>query len=349
MWLTRYLSNGMVVVMRIGGAGLRPWLMGMMAATLLVAGCSSGATTESSSPLGAVPEQYSDGPMATQVQEPAPQAPAEDSTVAKTDIVITGSIVMTVEDPTTAADKFVEATEAAGGRVESRSEQTNISSPSATLTLRIPSDQLDAVLADIDELGVVDSKNINYDDVTSQRVDLDARIEALQTSVDRLLELMAGATSTEDLLAAESSLTQRQAELDSLQSQRTQLGDQIAYATITVTLSSTPPVIAEGGFIGAIKEGWNSLVDFAGGLARTIGFLLPWTPVFLIIAGGIYALRRALKRRPRRVPPSPQPHPMAGPLGHPMAAPPVPVGAQPQPTPEPQDSPAEKPDQSPST
>lgn len=287
----------MVVAMRTGGSQLRLCVVAVaMTAGFLLAGCSSDSQTAESSPY-----LSAEGPAATPMpaapQEPLTESPADDATAEKNDIVITGSISMTVDNPTEAADWFAEATAAADGRVESRTEQAGLDSPSATLTLRIPSDQLDAVLADIDDLGVVDSRNINYDDVTAQRVDLDARIEALQTSVDRLLELMSRADSVEDLLAAESSLTQRQAELDSLQAQRTALGDQIAYATITVSLSSTPPVIAEGGFIGAIKTGWQSLVNFGGGLANLIGFLLPWIPVFAVIGGAFYFFIRTLNRR----------------------------------------------------
>ncbi|EUA93938.1 hypothetical protein I551_8810 [Mycobacterium ulcerans str. Harvey] len=55
-----------------------------------------------------------------------------------------------------------------------------------------PADKLDGVLADAKNLGEVESMSIGHTDVTSQRVDLDARIEALQTSVNRLRELMAG-------------------------------------------------------------------------------------------------------------------------------------------------------------
>ncbi|EUA89191.1 hypothetical protein I551_4359 [Mycobacterium ulcerans str. Harvey] len=117
--------------------------------------------------------------------------------------------------------------------------------------MRIPADKLDGVLADAKNLGEVESMSIGHTDVTSQRVDLDARIEALQTSVNRLRELMGRAGSVADLLAAESSLTERQAELDSLRAQRTTLGDEISYATINVTLSSKPTV-APGGFLGAL-------------------------------------------------------------------------------------------------
>jgi len=59
------------------------------------------------------------------------------------------------------------------------------------------------VLADAKKLGTVESMSIRHTDVTSQRVDLDARVEALQTSVNRLLELMGRAGNVADLLAAE--------------------------------------------------------------------------------------------------------------------------------------------------
>jgi hypothetical protein len=273
---------------------------------LVVTGCSSGNQAEPS---------YSGGaPAAPAKQEFAPEAPpGQDSTVEGPDIVTTGSVRMTVADPILAADKFTAATVDAGGRVEARTDQSGSSTPTVNMTLRIPSDKVDAVLAKIADLGVVDSKSIKYDDVTSQRVDLDARIKALQTSVNRLLDLMNKATSTEDLLAAESSLTQRQAELDSLQAQRATLGDQISYATITVDLS-TEPSVSRVGFIGAVEQGWRALVSAASGVSHLIGFLLPWIPVFLVIGGAFWALRRT--RRHRRVPvatepsaPSPAPDP----------------------------------------
>ena len=198
---------------------------------------------------------------------------------------------MTVASPKEAADKFISATEKAGGRVESRSEESGHGSPTVELTLRIPSDKVDGVLANIDELGTVDSMQIGKDDVTSQRVDLDARLKALQTSVNRLLDLMGRAGSVSDLLEAETSLTQRQADLDSLKAQRAALGDQISYATITVSLAKHPEAIAPGGFFGAVEKGWKALLDFGGILAATIGFLLSWLPVLAVFIGAIWLLR----------------------------------------------------------
>jgi hypothetical protein len=253
------------------------------------------SAAESKSPFTAGGAGVADAPQA-----PAPPGgPANDTTVQK-DIVTTGTMRMTVASPTEAADKFVDATVAAGGHVESRSEQSGHGRPTVELILRIPSSKVDGVLDEVGKLGTVDSMQIGHEDVTAQRVDLDARIRALQTSVDRLLDLMSKATSTSALLEAESTLTQRQADLDSLKSQRAALGDQIAYSTITVDLATEPEVIAPGGFSGAVKDGWDALVKLGGALAATFGFLLSWIPIFALLVGAIWLLRRRqLRRHPK--------------------------------------------------
>jgi len=203
---------------------------------------------------------------------------------------------MIVAEPTQAADQLVSAVTDAGGRVDSRSERSGSSSPTVDLVLRIPADKLDGVLADAKKLGTVESMSIGRSDVTSQRVDLDARIEALQTSVNRLLQLMGRAGNVADLLAAESSLTQRQAELDSLRAQRAALGDQISYATINVNLSAKPTV-THGGFVGALQHGWQSLLSAVHGVVVTVGFVIPWIPVPAVLA---LAIVLVLRRKPFR-------------------------------------------------
>lgn len=314
--------------MIIGGGSIR--LRGVLVACvalllLVVTGCSAG---NDSSSRGGESESFAGPAPATMAPgAPLPEAPPEDSPVAKgPDIVTTGSVRMTVSDPAAAADKFAAATIDAGGRVENRNEQSGSSRPTVDMTLRIPSDKVDAVLANIDELGVVESKSINYDDVTAQRVDLDARIKALQTSVNRLLELMSKATNTADLLAAETSLTERQAELDSLRAQRATLGDQIAYATISVSLAAEPTV-SRGGFGGAMEQGWQALVSLGTGLALTFAFLIPWLPLIAVLAVVFWWLVRRQRRRAQAAPRGWPSVPAAQPAPVPVATPPAPAPA----------------------
>ena len=104
---------------------------------------------------------------------------------------------------------------------------------------------------------------------------------------------MRRAGSVADLLAAESTLTQRQAELDSLRAQRTTLHDEISYATVNVNLS-TEPTVTHHGFFGALVHGWQSLLQTAHGVLLAVGFLLPWIPVLAALGLAIYfVVRRA--------------------------------------------------------
>ena len=228
------------------------------------------------------------------IPETPPAAPPQTppATVAR-DIVTTGSLQLVVAEPILSADRLASLVTDAGGRVDSRSERSGASTPTVDLVLRIPADKVDGFLVEAKKLGAVPSMSINHSDVTSQRVDLDARIEALQTSVNRLLELMRRAGSVADLLAAESTLTQRQAELDSLRAQRTTLHDEISYATVNVNLSAEPTVTHHG-FLGALVHGWQSLLQTAHGVLLAVGFLVPWIPVLAALGLAVYfVVRRA--------------------------------------------------------
>jgi hypothetical protein len=221
------------------------------------------------------------------------------------DVITSGHVSLTVADPIRSAQDAVTITEQAGGRIDSRTENpaTDNQAASANLTLRIPADSLDRTLADLKKLGTVNLVSLNASDVTQQTQDLDARITALQTSVDRLLGLLEKATSTTDLIAIESALSERQANLESLQSQRTSLGDQIDYSTISLDLYATGTIApgAPADFWAAIAAGWKALVATLGGLAVAFGFALPWI-VALAVVGLIVAAVWAARRRRRAQP-----------------------------------------------
>ena len=224
-----------------------------------------------------------------------------DVNTSNRDVITTGSISITATDPVEASESAVMITEQAGGRVDSRSENPATSSQpaSATLSLRIPSDELDHTLAELKKLGRLNFVSLNAQDVTQQSQDLDARITALTTSVDRLLALMASATTTADLISIESALSSRQGELESLQSQRDLLADQIDYSTVQLELVSEGTVAAGGpdNFWDGIITGWTALVTALGGLLIGLGVALPWLVILAILAAIVLGIVRLFARR----------------------------------------------------
>ncbi|MCV7382489.1 DUF4349 domain-containing protein [Mycolicibacter longobardus] len=266
-----------------------PWalLIGLAAVLLLaISGCAGDRAPSGARELA---------PSDAAVSAPAPMSPPKER--LQRDIVTTGSLNIAVADVGVAVDRLVGLTTGFGGRVDDRTERTTSGhGRTAELTLRIPSPKVDEFLDDAKQLGDVSSIALKHDDVTGQRVDLDARVAALQASVDRLTALMKSASTTADLLQAETELTSRQADLDSLRAQRTQLGDQISYATLTVSLASEFESTSPG-FVASVRHGWHALLSFTQGLIAVAGFLLPWLPVIAVIAGVFVVLRRRTRRR----------------------------------------------------
>ncbi|WP_403020816.1 DUF4349 domain-containing protein [Salinibacterium sp. GXW1014] len=228
---------------------------------------------------------------------------SEDRLVEQADdrqVIVTGDLWLTVEDPRDAADEAADIVERAGGHVDNRSETAprDDDPGRAELTVRIPSAKLSGTLNDLEELGEVEETRTYRQDVTSVAKDLDARITALEASVDRLLALMVDADTTSDLITIESTLSERQSDLESLQSQRRSIADQVDYSTITVHLGSEAdaPVDEPDTFWTGLVAGWEALVGFVSFLLVALGVILPW----LIVPAIALLLTLALLRRRRR-------------------------------------------------
>jgi hypothetical protein len=238
------------------------------------------------------------------------------------EIVTTATATVVVDDVEVAARAIGNAAAAHDGYVESMSVGTTAPeqvdggdgmvddtvpypypypTDGAWITLRVPSSELPAVIEELSDVGEVTASAIDRQDVTEQTVDLRARIDAAQASVDRLTELMSQATSVADLIAAESALAERQALLESYQQQLQMLEGQVAMSSLTVTLNPEPEAVEAdpAGFTDGIAAGWNGLVATLNGIVIALGFLLPWLAVAAVVALIVWGVVRSVRRRRR--------------------------------------------------
>ena len=230
----------------------------------------------------------------------------EDSAKAAPDadreIITTGHVSITVGKPTDTAQKIIHYVEGAGGRIDSRDETapSGDDGGSVILIVRVPQTKVSTSIETFHSYGKVDSVSLADQDVTTQGQDLDARIKALQISVGRLESLMKNSKSTSDLLKAETALSQRQADLDSLVSQRTGLTDQVKLSSLEIDISSKPKAtsVSPSGFWGGIVDGWNGLVSAIDGTVHGLGVVIPWG-IALALLGGIVWIGRRVTRRSR--------------------------------------------------
>ncbi len=212
------------------------------------------------------------------------------------DVITTGYLSMSVDEPTTVADAITDVVVASGGRVASRSDYTPVDfgQPSTYLEVRIPSSDLDATVAAITDLGDVQEISVNTVDVSLQKVDLDARIVVLEAAIERLTTLLASAETTADLITIESALAERQAELDSLQSQRDYLSDQTLFATLSINLITPADATPSDpdGFLDGVIRGWESVLAFFAGTVVWAGILVPWIGLAIVVVGLLWAIAR---------------------------------------------------------
>lgn len=284
----------------------------LLATLLLVAGCSSAS--DSSGGAAVRQDTAAEPEMATAegVDAGTDAAGTAVDVEADREVITTARATIVVADPGQSVTEVAEVAENAGGRVDERSvstpdEQSSNSHASARMTVRVPAEELDALLVSLEDLGEVRELSQQAEDVTQAAQDLDARIEALETSTERLNQIMADADDSADLIAAESALSERQAQLESLQAQRTHLSDQVAMSTLHLELrAEAEPTIEAGGFLGGLQSGWHALVSFTSGLLVAAGAALPWLVVLAIPGTAlVLALRRRRRRRAQATPPAP--------------------------------------------
>ncbi|MEN0128176.1 MAG: DUF4349 domain-containing protein, partial [Brevundimonas sp.] len=292
------------------GSRRRPrTLAGALAATavagVLLAGCSAS-------------DSSSDSAAPASVGEPAPAAfgsaqdgagstdslPSDESATDETarQVIQTGDVSMRAKDALAAAKTVANHVESVGGRVDDRSEQAAAggTSAGAALVVRVPAAKVTSTIDMLRGLGTVDTVDLKATDVTGAAQDLDARIHALELSIARMDALLAKATTTRAIIDAESALTERQTNLEQLQSERARLADQVSLSTLTISihgLDVPPPVTEEGphSFLDGLAVGWDAFVSAVTSVVVVAGVLLPW----LAFAGALLAVAIAVRRSRR--------------------------------------------------
>lgn len=269
----------------------------MLAAGIVLSGCSAGADYSGASDGGSTAER---APLAVDAADTASDG-EQNAAAADQALVITGTVTITADDPIAASEKATAIARAAGGRVDARTEYAprDGDAGSATLTLRVPADAVEDVRDQLKELGTVEETDFSSVDVGTQQRDLDTRITTLRASIARYTSWLADADTTADLIQLEQAIAERQNELESLEAQQRALDDKVAMSTITLQLRSValaPPPDGPDNFWEGLVVGWNGFVAFWGGVAVALGVGLPW----LVVLGVVLTVVVLLVRRAGR-------------------------------------------------
>lgn len=211
---------------------------------------------------------------------------------------------------------WVESSSVNGSKYDD-SSRGRVSRRSANYTLRFPSDRFDELMGSLSALGNIPYTHTYTENVTAQYYDVQARVTALSTQEQRLLEMMELAETVEDIIILEDRLTEIRYQIESLQSSLNNWDRQVSYSTVYLDLievqeySPEPQVQPSFGqkLRTALKDGLHGAGTF---FSELLLFLAEALPTLLILAAVALAvilpLRKSRKkRRAKKAAPAPAP------------------------------------------
>ncbi|MBT32136.1 MAG: hypothetical protein CMO01_20950 [Thalassobius sp.] len=102
--------------------------------------------------------------------------------------------------------------------------------------IRVESSKLNDAIADLSNLGKVQSKKLASEDVTESYYDFQIRLENAEKARDRYLELLAKAENVEAALKVEKELERLNETIDLLKGKMSRIDHLAAYSTITINI-----------------------------------------------------------------------------------------------------------------
>lgn len=108
---------------------------------------------------------------------------------------------------------------------------------SAYYTIRVPAENLDALIESLDGKCTIVSQSESTSDVTLDYVDTQSYLEALQIEQEQLMEMLDQATDLDTILVLQSELTDIRYEIEYAESCLRVMENQVSYATLNLSIT----------------------------------------------------------------------------------------------------------------
>jgi hypothetical protein len=182
--------------------------------------------------------------------------------------------------------------------------------PSGSISVRVKSDDLMKLFAQIGAQGKIVQHTTESEDKTGVVIDTDARIKNLTSFRDSLRTMLAkSSASVKDLVEIQRQLTDVQSQLDSETAQRKNLANETEKVAVEITFQVDESILGVGFFVpisDALRESGAVLADSVASLITVIVAVLPWL-VLVVPIGWLLTryLRKQRRKRPLSVPTQP--------------------------------------------
>ncbi len=294
------------------------FILGLMSVFLLGA-CAEGALSDTSIGEPAFFEEAVEAEAFDESALPSAGAPAESFNVAgDTDgvvfqtgqvqerlIIRDGQMDIVVKDTEETAKAIGRLAVAKNGWVVNSDIYQSNGAKSGSISIRVPAEEFEATIESIRAMALeVNSESSSSQDVTEEFVDLQARVENLEATADRVRGFLDETKNVEEALAVNQELSRLESEIESLKARMQFLSQSAALSRLTIFI--TPDALSQPIEVGGWRpegvarsaidallqalQGLGSIIIWGGIFCLPIAILIG-VPLFFIIRFGVRRFR----------------------------------------------------------
>lgn len=282
---------------------------------LLLLGCGDKANREEVIVTNAEEQAYfaaetSPAESKSVIQESSSDFSGSSNVSAK--IIRHGNINIEVKDYLVARQQIDSLANLYEAAVISESHQENETQRGNSISIRVPAEKFDLLLGELAKIAHrVDYQQISTEDVTTEYIDVNTRLQNKMKVERNYQRLLSQATSVDDILKIENQLGAVRAEIESLQGRMNYINHQVSKSLITVYVYQKveyryrPDEMPSFGerIKQAINAGWKGLVWLVVFIIKIWPIWLAALVVFVLVnrLRVIGRRRKAQKKEQRRL------------------------------------------------
>ena len=202
------------------------------------------------------------------------------------------NVSITLETATyqTTYDSIIEAISKNGAYIENSNvtgtgKKNNLHE--ATIVIRVPAENMDALIKALDGNGTVTSSSESVQDVTLEYIDMESRISSLKTERDSITKLLEQADDLDTILELQDKISEINYEIENYESSLLVMQNQITYSTLTLNINEVieETEVADSEEVrnttlgdkmwAALKGSLNFLLILGQGILIVLSALLP--------------------------------------------------------------------------
>jgi len=172
-----------------------------------------------------------------------------------------------------------------------------------TISFKVPSERFEEAIGRVRALGTVKGLSVTGNDVSSQYVDLSARLRNQEAQEQAMLAQFPQTKSVQDVIALQNQLATIREQVERLKGQMAAIDAQVNYSTVSVSVTQAGIGVAPGGdewgFKTAVVQAAHYAVNAVDAIVVVVGAASPVLLLGALAALAAWRLRQRARSAPR--------------------------------------------------